>query len=231
MGWALALSEIIYTHWRFPYCWPESCGRNATVSDLTVASSLRFKDRSSLIAKGRPTPAPKSPLWSEYEGLGEWRRRSASRRFRSRLEHRRCAGRPRVGKVRRDARRKELWVANAQDQTISIADVIGTAVVATFPSTGAANRLKISPDGRYAFVSDLNGNEMLVVDIAARKEFKRIPLPGHSEGIVVAPDGRTVYTTLNDRDSVAAIDLGSMKMAGESKTGRGPDGLAWAARK
>jgi YVTN family beta-propeller protein len=126
---------------------------------------------------------------------------------------------------------KELWVANAQDHTISIVDVVSKMVVATIPSTGAANRLKITPDGRYAFVSDLNGNEMLVVDIAARKEFKRIPLPGHSEGIVMAPDGRTVYTTLNERDSVAAIDLGGMKIAGELKTGRGPDGLAWAARK
>ena len=126
---------------------------------------------------------------------------------------------------------KELWVANAQDRTISVVDLASKKVVQTIPSTAAANRLKITPDGRYAFVSDLNGNEMLVVDTATRKEFKRISLPGHSEGIVMAADGRTVYTTLNERDSVAAIDLQTMTMTGEVKTGRGPDGLAWAARK
>lgn len=126
---------------------------------------------------------------------------------------------------------KELWVANAQDHTISIVDVPGKKVLQTIPSTSAANRLKITPDGRYAFVSDLNGNEMLVVDTATRKEFRRIELPAGSEGILMAPDGSMVYTTMNQRDAVAAIDLKTMTMTGEVKTGRGPDGLAWATRK
>jgi YVTN family beta-propeller protein len=126
---------------------------------------------------------------------------------------------------------KELWVANAQDQTVSVIDVAGRKVVQTLPSTRSANRLKFTPDGRYVFVSDLGGNEMLVIDARARKEFKRIPLSGNSEGIVMSPDGARAYTTLNSRDAVAAIDLKTMTVAGEVKTGRGPDGLAWATRK
>ena len=126
---------------------------------------------------------------------------------------------------------KELWVANALDHTISIVDVAAKKVLQTIPSTGAANRLKITTDGRYAFVSDLNGKEMLVVDTASRKEYKRITLPANSEGILMSPDGTKVYTTMNSRDAVAAIDLKTMTMTGEVKTGRGPDGLAWAARK
>jgi len=47
----------------------------------------------------------------------------------------------------------------------------------------------------------------------------------------MAPDGLHVYTTLNDHDSVAAIDLKTFTVTGEVKTGRGPDGLAWASRK
>ncbi|HUB81105.1 MAG TPA: hypothetical protein VMB03_20015, partial [Bryobacteraceae bacterium] len=125
---------------------------------------------------------------------------------------------------------KELWVANAQDQTISIIDVAAKKVVDTIPSTQAANRLKITLDGKYAFVSDMAGNDLLVIDVATRKEFKKIPLPASSEGLLMAPGGRTVYTTLNTRDAVAVIDLATMKMTGEVKTGRGPDGLAWAAR-
>jgi YVTN family beta-propeller protein len=126
---------------------------------------------------------------------------------------------------------KELWVANAQDQTISIIDVAAKKVAQTIPSTQAANRLKITLDGKYAFVSDLNGNDMLVIDVATRKEYKKITLPDSSEGLVMSPDGKTVYTTLNSRDAVAAIDLATMKMTRETKTGKGPDGLAWAARK
>jgi YVTN family beta-propeller protein len=126
---------------------------------------------------------------------------------------------------------RELWVANAQDQTISIIDVAGRKVVQTIPSTQAANRLKITLDGKYAFVSDMSGSDLLAIDVATRKEYKKIALPASSEGLLMAPGGRTAYTTLNTRDAVAAIDLETMKMTGEVKTGRGPDGLAWAARR
>ena len=126
---------------------------------------------------------------------------------------------------------KELWVANAQDQTISIIDVAARKVVQTIPSSQAANRLKITLDGKYAFVSDMAGNDLLAIDVATRKEAHKIALPASSEGLLMAPDGRTLYTTLNTRDAVAVIDLGTMKMTGEVKTGRGPDGLAWAARR
>src|SRR5208282_5952050 len=104
-------------------------------------------------------------------------------------------------------------------------------VVGTLPSTGSANRLKITPDGQYVFVSDMSGNDLLVIDRAARKEYKKIPLPGSSEGLLMSPDGSHAYTTLNQRDAVAVIDLQTMKFTNEIKTGRGPDGLAWAARK
>jgi YVTN family beta-propeller protein len=126
---------------------------------------------------------------------------------------------------------KELWVANAQDSTISIIDVATRKVVQTIPSTASANRLKITPDGKFVFVSDLSGNDLLVLDAATRKEHKRITLPASSEGLLMAPDGSHAYTTLNSRDAVAVIDLKTMTVAGEVKTGRGPDGLAWAARK
>ncbi len=126
---------------------------------------------------------------------------------------------------------RELWVANAQDQTISVIDVAKRSVVQTLASTKAANRLKFTTDGKYVFVSDLASSEMLVIDAKSRKEFKRITLAGNSEGILMSPDGMHVYTTLNSRDAVAVIDLKTMAVTGEIKTGRGPDGLAWATRK
>jgi YVTN family beta-propeller protein len=126
---------------------------------------------------------------------------------------------------------KELWVANAQDGTISIVDVAGKKVVQTIPSTGAANRLKITPDGKYVFVSDMSGSNLLVINAATRQEFTRIVLPASSEGLLIEPGGKRAYTTLNEHDSVAVIDLSTMTVIDEVKTGRGPDGLAWAVRK
>jgi len=126
---------------------------------------------------------------------------------------------------------KELWVANAQDGTISIIDVAARKVIDTIPSTKAANRLKITPNGKYVFVSDMSGPNLLVINAATHKEFTRIVLPASSEGLLVQPDSRRAYATLNTNDSVAVIDLSTMTMIDEIKTGKGPDGLAWAARR
>ena len=40
----------------------------------------------------------------------------------------------------------------------------------------SANRLKITPDGKLAFVSMLGGPDVAVFDVASRKELKRIPV-------------------------------------------------------
>jgi YVTN family beta-propeller protein len=125
---------------------------------------------------------------------------------------------------------KQLWVANAVDHTISIVDMAQKKVIATLPSTNNGNRLKITRDGRYAFVSNLGGSGLLVIDVATRKPLRTIPTPGSTEGLLMSPDGAHVYTTMNDHDSVAVIDLKTFTVTGEVKTGRGPDGLAWAAR-
>jgi YVTN family beta-propeller protein len=126
---------------------------------------------------------------------------------------------------------KELWIANAQQGTISIIDVHDRKIVQTIPSVKAANRIKFSPDGKYVLAPDTSSNELLVIDVSARKEYKRITLPGNSEGVVIAPGGRFAYATLNSRDGVAVVDLKTMSFINEVKTGKGPDGLAWAARK
>ncbi len=124
-----------------------------------------------------------------------------------------------------------MWIANAREGTISVIDVREKKILQNIPSTKAANRIKFSPDGKYVFVPDLQGQELLVIDAAARTPHKRIALPGTSEGVVIAPDGLHAYTTLNSKDGVAVIDLRTMTFVAEIPTGKGPDGLAWAALK
>jgi YVTN family beta-propeller protein len=123
---------------------------------------------------------------------------------------------------------KELWLANAQQGTISIIDVKTRKILETIPSNKAVNRIKFTPDGKYVLVPDMQGQELLVIEAATRKEYKRIALPGNSEGVVIAPDGLRAYTTLNSRGGVSVIDLKTMTFVTEVKTGNGPDGLAWA---
>jgi YVTN family beta-propeller protein len=123
---------------------------------------------------------------------------------------------------------KELWIANANESTISVIDVATRTIVATLPSNKAVNRIRFSPDGKYVFVPDLRGTQLLVIDVATRAEYRRIELPGPAEGVVIAPDGRHAYVTLPSKDGIGIIDLTTMTAVGEIATGKGPDGLAWA---
>jgi YVTN family beta-propeller protein len=127
---------------------------------------------------------------------------------------------------------KTLWVANAQDASVSIVDVATKKVEATVPvQFGAANRLKFTPDGRLVLISDLRGHELVVMDVASRKETKRIEVKGGAAGLLVEPDGARAFLSVGSQNAVAVIDLQSLAVTNWIQTGRNPDGLAWAVRR
>ena len=124
---------------------------------------------------------------------------------------------------------KELWVANAEDSTVSIVDTAARKLVQTLRvGFERANRLKFTPDGKYALVSDLGGSGTLIVlEAAGRREVKRIDLGGGAAGIQMAPDGSRSFVSVGPRNSVAVIDLKTLSVSARIATGPGPDGLAW----
>jgi YVTN family beta-propeller protein len=124
---------------------------------------------------------------------------------------------------------KEIWAANSHDGTVSIIDVAKKSVVETLKAgPRMANRLKFTPDGKFVFISDLGGPELVVLEAGARKEFKRIALGAGAAGILMQPDGAKAYVASGD--GVTVIDLKTMDVAGRIDTGPGPDGLGWAIR-
>jgi len=124
---------------------------------------------------------------------------------------------------------KEIWVANAQDGTISIIDAAAKKVTETLASnTPGANRLKFTPDGNRALVSSLRNGGLAVFDVATRKEIKRIALGRGAAGIVMQPDGGRAFVACSPDDNVAVIDLKSLEVVGRIDVGHDPDGLAWA---
>jgi DNA-binding beta-propeller fold protein YncE len=129
--------------------------------------------------------------------------------------------------------RKEVWVANAQDATISVIDLAGKKVVATLAANvPSANRLKFTPDGKLVLVS--SGPNLVVLDAATREVVKRI-LVGHqghgAGGVLVEPNGARAFVSCGPDNYVAVIDLHTLEVAGHIEAGGGPDGLAWAVRR
>jgi YVTN family beta-propeller protein len=125
--------------------------------------------------------------------------------------------------------RREVWVANAQDGTLSVIDIAAKKVVATLnTNTRDANRLKFTPDGKRVLVS--SGPEFVVLDAATRRVIKRIPIGHGSGGVLVQPDGVRAFVACSPDNYVAIIDLRSLAVVGHIQAGTEPDGLAWAVR-
>jgi YVTN family beta-propeller protein len=130
---------------------------------------------------------------------------------------------------------KEIWVANAQDTSVTVIDVATKKATQTFPIPVRGNRLKFTPDGERVLVSGAPsrspGVNLVVLDVASRKEIRSFDFGGGSAGILIVPDGARAYVAVSSKDKVAVVDLKRLEIDGYIATGRGPDGLAWTERK
>ena len=71
---------------------------------------------------------------------------------------------------------QEIWVANAQDGTISVIDIAAKKVVETIQANvSGANRLKFTPDGKHVLVSMLGGPDLVILDAATRRRSSASP--------------------------------------------------------
>jgi YVTN family beta-propeller protein len=124
---------------------------------------------------------------------------------------------------------KEIWVANAQEGTISVINVASKAVTETVAANvPSANRLKFTPDGRKVLVSGLRMPDVVVLDAATHKEIKRIPAGHGAAGIQMQPDGSRAFVACSPDNYIVVIDLKSLQVASRLEVGPEPDGLAWS---
>ncbi len=124
--------------------------------------------------------------------------------------------------------KKEIWVANAGNGTVSIINTASKILTQTLDANvKGANRLKFTPDGKRVLISSLNLPDVAVFDAASRKELKRIKIGHGAAGIEMQPDGSRAYVACSPDGYVAVIDLHSLEIAGHIEAGQGPDGLAW----
>jgi len=123
---------------------------------------------------------------------------------------------------------KQLWAANSRDGSVSIIDVATKRVVYTFNiKTKRSNRLKFTPDGRLALISDLDSGELVVLERETRKDLKRINIGKGLAGILVTPDSSRAYCAATGDNNVGVIDLKKLELVDRIQTGNGPDGMAW----
>jgi YVTN family beta-propeller protein len=123
---------------------------------------------------------------------------------------------------------RSLWTAHSRDGGISIIDTASAKVTHTFDAkTQRSNRVKLTPDGKLALVSDLSGGELVVIDAATRTERARLKVGRTPTGILIVPGGETAFVAVSGDDRLAVIDLKSLSVSRTLATGGGPDGMAW----
>lgn len=128
--------------------------------------------------------------------------------------------------------RKEIWIANAQDGTVSIINVSTKQVVETLAANVPhANRLRFTLDGKLVLISSLGMSDLVILDAATHKEVKRITLGHGAAGIQMQLDGTRAFVACSPDNYVAVINLKALEVTGHLDVGTEPDGLAWATRR
>ena len=104
-------------------------------------------------------------------------------------------------------------------------DVISRTIATTPPDTG---RLRITPDGRRVAVA--MEKSLALFEIADGRLIRETPLPASPKVMALSGDGRRAYLSNPEDHSATIVDLVDGRILATVKTGRRPDGIAWAPK-
>ena len=117
-----------------------------------------------------------------------------------------------------------LVVANKAEATVSLIDLDNAQVVATLPTGVGPHEVGISPDGRFAIVTnygnrETSGNSLTMVDIGAATVVKTIDLGEYlSPHGVEWIDSSTIAVTAEDNKSLLVIDVSTEEIVSVIET-------------
>ena len=140
---------------------------------------------------------------------------------------------------------KQLWVTNNGESAQSVApvhqgmgkgehdtmskagavwliDTGSDAVIAKVPVGLHPAHVVLTPDGRFAYVTNGGDNTVSVVDTAVQRVVATIQVGKFPHGIRVSPDGKQAYVANLKGDTVSVIDTGSQKEIAQIPAGKGP---------
>lgn len=121
---------------------------------------------------------------------------------------------------------RQIWVSGAGVAVIDTAtDEVIARLKTAEPNVG---RIRLTPDGRRAVVGPGSSNKVSVFDVRTRRLAVEIETGAAHKVITVSGDSRRAFLTNPDENSVTVIDLVAGKQIATFRTGKKPDGIAWA---
>ncbi|HPC46266.1 MAG TPA: hypothetical protein PLJ50_14085, partial [Candidatus Latescibacteria bacterium] len=109
-----------------------------------------------------------------------------------------------------------IAAANVRDIRTDADSGYATAIDARYKSP---INLKLSVDGRFAYVVCEKSGELICVDLRTRRPIASAHVGGHPFDLAVSRDGTRIFVTCREADSVVVIDSGSFREHGRFATG------------
>lgn len=144
---------------------------------------------------------------------------------------------------------REVWVGNRASDTLAILDSETLEIKQQLPCPGFPIRVTFTPDGKRVLVSAARSGEVVVFDVAERRELVRRKLdlstvPTAAErlfgdrfgdspvpvGLVVSADGATAWIAATQADMVVTVRTDDLTVLDLIRTGEEPDGMALVRR-
>jgi YVTN family beta-propeller protein len=127
-----------------------------------------------------------------------------------------------------------LIVLNKEDSTLAIVEPASGRTLATVPTGSGPHEVAVSSDGRLAFVTNYGagaaGTTLSVIDLAARKELRRVDLGDlrRPHGIALV-DGKVLFTAETNR-GIARYDPAANRVDWRFETGQDGTHMVLASR-
>ncbi|MBD8908581.1 hypothetical protein MZTS_18090 [Methylorubrum zatmanii] len=130
---------------------------------------------------------------------------------------------------------------NPTSGEVYVADWYGARVFVLSPSADGLKRegeiatgqspsgIAVTPDGATLLVANRESDSVSIIDVANRRETRRVPVGQHPFGLTLSADGRFAYTANVVSNDVSAIDVAAGRETGRVATGQRPYVIALAA--
>ncbi len=118
------------------------------------------------------------------------------------------------------------------DQTkpqLAVIDTASNSVKSWIPLPGLGYGTASTSDGRWLLVAVPPANKVAVIDLNTLKVVKNVDVPSSPQEVLVRPDDKVAYVSCDRSNQVAAIHIGDWSVEKLIDTGKGVDGLSWAA--
>jgi YVTN family beta-propeller protein len=108
----------------------------------------------------------------------------------------------------------ESFLYRVDTKTLAVDQVIQVGPVPKY--------VALTPDGRYALVSNWCSDDVSVVDVATKREVRRVPIGRHPRGIAIDQASKVAYVAVMGGTDIVRIDLSTWQTSKFLNVGQGP---------